>query len=143
MKTVPTATVGRGRAPWTLAAKRHRNTGLPAGCDRLAYHSKDRRVERMSQGCHPGVCPICGHGILAEVVGADTEEIHLPCKPVCHRNSGRNFYHDTDRNRLFEGLFFSGEFSLRFGNQCLAVEDFIHRRDHRQEYSHVMSGRGP
>ena len=54
-----------------LTAKCHVNAGPLAGIDGMSDHPKDSGLERMSQGCYPRIRSIGGHGILAEIVGAD------------------------------------------------------------------------
>jgi hypothetical protein len=52
------------------------------------------RVERVVQSGHLLVGSVDGQRVLDEIVGADTDEIHVSKQPVQNPDGPRNFHHD-------------------------------------------------
>ena len=74
------------------------SVGLGA-VDRLAHEPKQRGLRTRQQRRHVLVPALGGHHVLGQVVGADREEVYVPCQPLGQQRGGRNLDHDAGLHR--------------------------------------------
>ena len=87
--------------------------------------------------------PVNGQGILDEIVGADTDEIHFFGEKIGHDGGRRHLDHDADGNMAADGMPFFDQLGPYFFGAFYGRPVLFKTGDHRKHDFQLTMDRSP
>src|SRR5215468_9795522 len=98
--------------------------------DNVLQEVEEAWMPHVREARDPGIVPIDGKEILAQIIGADAEEVQFPAKLLQNESHGRNLNHHAERYRGIESDLPRPQILLDLRDFGFNPEHLFHGRDH-------------